>query len=621
MPRTVSSLALALGSMSAAFCAPFCTAEIDRLEEVIVTSSRVPMPLRQVATSVSVVTREEIQARGFNSLFEVLRSQPSIAASNTGGVGKPTALRIRGEEGFRTKAYIDGIDVSDTSGPQIGPRFEEMLSSGIQRVEVLRGPQGLMYGADAGGVVNITTTAPEAGFGGDVSAEAGRYGTRQVAGNIAGGNETLDFSVSGVDLETDGFNALTTDDVLRDDDGYGNTTLHGRGGWSLSDSFRIEAVLRDTDSDSEYDNCFTVDIFAPSDACISEFEQQARRLSARYQYGRFVHELAYSGSETDRQDYTEGRPSFGSSGELEQYSYLGSFDGGASLRLVYGAELRTESLDDGTFDRERDQDGYFAEYQGGFYDRLFVTAGVRYDDNEDFGSRDTYRLSAAYLIPLSGGEAKIRGAYGTGFRAPSLYEMAYNNSFGFPPASDVSLGAELSKGYDLAVGWYGENGLFLEAVYFDQSVRDEIFFDLQGFSGYLQGSGDALSRGLELVGEYTFFDSLRLTGNYTYNDTETAADEARLRRPKHLANLAIDWQLLAGALVMSAHLRAVADAEGFGGESLDDYQVVDIRASYQFAGGLSLYGRIENLFDEDYEEVPNYNTPGTSAYAGVRYSF
>ncbi len=621
MPRSTLCLALVTSSLSAVLCTSLCAEETHQLEELIVTSSRVPMPMRQVATSVSVVTQEEIQARGFNSLFEVLRSQPSIAASNAGGVGKPTALRIRGEEGFRTKAYIDGIDVSDTSGPQIGPRFEEMLSSGIQRVEILRGPQGLMYGADAGGVVSITTTAPEAGLGGDVSAEAGRYGTRQVAGNIAGGSETLDFSVSGVDLETDGFNALTTDDVLRDDDGYGNTTLHGRAGWNVNDDFRLEAVLRDTDSDSQYDNCFTADTFAPSDRCVSEFEQEARRLSARYQHGSFVHELAYSGSETERQDYTEGQPSFGSSGELEQYSYLGSYDRSPALRLVYGVDLRTESLDDGTFDRERDQDGYFAEYQGGFNDRLFITAGARYDDNEDFGSRDTYRVSAAYLIPLSGGEAKIRGAYGTGFRAPSLYEIAYNGSFGFPPASNVTLDAERSEGYDLALGWYGENGLFLEVVYFDQTVRDEIFFDLSGFSGYLQGDGDALSRGVELVGEYTFFDSLRLSGNYTYNDTETAVDQVRLRRPRQLANLAIDWRLLQGALVMSAHLRAVADAEGFGGESLDDYQVVDLRASYQFPGGLSVYGRVENLFDEDYEEVPNYNTPGASAYAGLRYSF
>ncbi len=608
-------------AVSLILSAPTLAAEVgSRLEEVVVTSSRAPTPLRQIGTSVSVLTLQEIEARGFNSLFEVLRSQPSIAASNTGGVGRPTALRIRGEEGFRTKAFIDGIDVSDTSGPQIGPRFEEMLSSGVERVEVLRGPQGLMYGADAGGVINIATVAPGEGLGGAASAEAGRYGTRQLAARLAGGNETGDFSFAAADLHTDGFNARTTDASVRDDDGYSNTTWHGRLGWNASEALRFEAVARDTDSEGEYDNCFTADFLA-SDRCVTEFEQQAWRLSMDAEIGAFIHEVAYAGNDTERQDFTEGSPTFGSSGRLEQYSYLGRYSPRAGLRLVYGLERRTDSLDDGSFDRERDQDSVFAEYQGGFGDRLFLTAGARYDDNEDFGARDTYRVSAAYLVPLSLGELKLRGAYGTGFRAPSLYEIAYNRSFGFPPAASVDLDAERSVGFDLALGWYGANGLFLEVVYFDQTVSDEIFFDLLSFSGYLQDDGDADSRGVELVGQFRLGEHLTFSGNYTFNDAETAAGEARLRRPRHLANLSVDWRGLDGALMLAAHLRLVADAEGFDGLALDDYEVLDVNVTYRFAGGLSLYARVENLLDADYEEVPTYNTAGASAFAGVRYSF
>ena len=143
------------------------------LEEIIITSSRVAMPLRQVGTSVSIIDREEIQQRGYSSLYDILRSQPAIAASNTGGQGNATSVRIRGEEGYRTLVLIDDIDVSDTSGPQVGPRFEQLLSSGIQRVEILRGPQGLMYGADAGGVINITSLTPSEELGGQISAEGG----------------------------------------------------------------------------------------------------------------------------------------------------------------------------------------------------------------------------------------------------------------------------------------------------------------------------------------------------------------------------------------------------------------------------------------------------------------
>ncbi len=175
------------------------TSSKDKLEEIIVTSSRVPMPLREIGTSVSVITEEEISQLGFNSLYDILRTQPGVAVSNAGGAGSPTSLRIRGEEGYRTLMLLDGIDISDTSSPQVGPRIEQLLSSGVQRVEILRGPQGLLYGADAGGVVNITTIAPRDGLGGEVSAEGGRYGTQQFAGNVGGGNDTVDFNLSAAD--------------------------------------------------------------------------------------------------------------------------------------------------------------------------------------------------------------------------------------------------------------------------------------------------------------------------------------------------------------------------------------------------------------------------------------
>jgi vitamin B12 transporter len=611
----VSALALA--------CAPSLPALAEsKLEEIVVTSSRVEMPLRQVGTSISVITREDIKLSGFNSLYEILRSQPAISANNTGGAGGITSLQIRGEDGYRTLVLIDDIDISDTSGPQVSPRVEHLLSSGIQRVEILRGPQGLMYGADAGGVINIQTLAAEEGLHGSASAETGRYGTRQLTADLGGGNGTIDYAVMASDYETDGFNARDTDTVLRDDDGYENTTLHGRVGWNVSEDLRLQLVARDVDTEGEYDSCSTVDSFAPSDDCSNEFEQQAWRASADYTLGRFSHQLAYSGSDTERQSYTEGSPSFGSEGDLERRTYLGSFRGGDALRLVYGVDLLTESLDDGTFDRERDQDGYYLEYQGELTENLFITAGARYDDNEDYGSHTTWRTSAAYILSLTGGELKFRGAYGTGFRAPSLYEISYNGGFfAYPPASDTELKEEESEGLDVGLAWYGESGLQLEANYFDQKIDDVIYFDLQNFSGYLQDKGEASSSGVELIAEVPLLETLALNGNYTYNDSEDVDGSTRPRRPEHLANLALRWSPLDGKLVLAMHVRATRGARDTDGSSMDDYEVVDLTASWEFLQGLELYGRVENLFDEDYQEVPTYNTSGAAAYAGLRFSF
>ena len=212
------------------------------------------------------------------------------------------------------------------------------------------------------------------------------------------------------------------------------------------------------------------------------------------------------------QFYTESQPSFGSEGTLEKWSYLGSYGSVDGTRVVYGVEQITESIDDGTFDTQRDKQGYYLEYQGNLDDQLFLTAGVRRDENDDFDGETTFRISAAYLVSTDSGQVKLRGAYGSGFRAPSLYEIAYNSGFfAYPPASEVSLSPETSAGHDLGVEWYGDNGLYLEATYFDQLINDEIYFDQASYSGYLQDSGETDSRGIELALETPLSATLALT--------------------------------------------------------------------------------------------------------------
>tara|TARA_R110002110_G_scaffold406421_1_gene626494 strand:+ start:333564 stop:335429 length:1866 start_codon:yes stop_codon:yes gene_type:complete len=614
-------VALACASPLAGNAAPVNTID-PALEELVVTSSRVPMPLRKIGTSISVIEAEEISLLGYNSLADVLRSQPSVAVVNQGGAGAVTSLRIRGEQSYRTTVILDGIDITDTSAPQAGPRIEQILSAGVQRVEILRGPQGLMYGADAGGVVNITTTAPREGLTAQVSAEGGRYGSQQFTANVAGGNNVVDFNLSAADFATDGFNARSTDTTQRDDDGYENTTLHARLGWNVTDTLRLNLVVRDLDADNDYDDCFTVDTFANTNLCEDTYEQQAWRAQADYQAGRFTHQLFYSDSDIERAFYSEGLLSFSTDGGLEQTGYLGSFDGADALKLVYGVDLETESINDGSIDEERDQQGYYLEVQSDFSELLFITAGARYDDNDDFGSHTSYRVSAAYLMLVENGELKFRTTYGTGFRAPSLYEISYNDGpFSYAPAAETQLKEETSAGVDVGLSYTRSNGLFLEAVYFDQTVNDEIFFDLQDFSGYLQSNGDSRSRGVELIAEWPVLDGVNVNANYTYNDTEDESGDSRIFRPKHLANAGLTWRTLTDRLRLGINLRLSQDAVNSAGSSLDDYEIIELSASFDLTRGLQIYGRVENLLDEDYQEIPTYNTTGRAAYAGVRYTF
>ena len=500
----------------------------NKLEEMVVTSSRLEMPLREVAASISIVTKEDIELRGFSTVANTLRYEPAVSVATNGGIGSATEVRIRGERGFRTKVYLDGIDLTDTSSPQAGPNFGNLLTGGINRIEILRGPEGLVYGADAGGVINMSTTAPQAGLSGGVEAEGGKFGTWQYGGHITGGNETVDGTFMAERFETEGFNSLSTDTVLEDDDGYDNTTLHGRAGWNILETLRLELVGRNVEGENDYDNCYTPN-FDRSDNCNDEYSMDAGRIALTYQSEAATNTVSYSANKTDRKFYTEGINDYNFKGELERFDYLGSWKQSDALSLVYGAELLKESVETDTSEDNRDQSGYFLEAQGSLMESMFVTAGARYTDNDDFGSKTTYRVGAVYLQQAGDGELKFKTTYGTGFRAPSLSEIAYNASpDASAPAKGSELGAEESTGWDAGVGYFSTAGWYVEGVYFDQKVDDEIYYDLVDYSGYLQGDGESSSTGVEFTAEVPLGDMVTFNGNYTYTDTQDFDGEQRL---------------------------------------------------------------------------------------------
>ena len=595
----------------------------NRLETLTVTASRVEAPLRQVGSSISVLNQTDIESRGQSTVAELLRTLPSIGVTNSGGLGKQTSLRIRGEEGYRTKILIDGIDISDTSGTQIQPQIQHLLTTDIEQIEVLRGPQGMMYGADAGGVINIITKKAEQPLQGGVMAEYGRYNTKQLAGNIRGQIENFDYSLTASDLSTDGFNARTSDSS-NEADGYENTTIGLSAGYNINENFRIQATLRDSNAESEFDGCFGSS--GSTNDCISEFEQTSYKADAIYSNKDMEHKLSYSVSETDRKNFSAKSVALDTAGELEQVQYLGSYNIEKTGKFVYGVDWEQESIDS-TSNDERKQVGVYVEWQGNLHDSFYYTAGIRHDDNDDFGEHTSYRATSAYIVDLKDNNIlKIKGSYGTGFRAPSLYEIAYNNSpSASAPATLGSLNEEQSEGYDFGVEYHASNGLFIELVYFNQQVTDAIEFDLNSFSGYLQDKGTSKSKGVELSFEMPLPGSFTVYSNYTYNNAKDSSGEQRSRRPRHSANLGFSHVALNGKLNSSIDARYAANAKndifGLGLVDLDDYHVVNINIRYALLPELELYARGENILQENYQEVTGYNTAGAAIYGGLRYTF
>jgi vitamin B12 transporter len=614
--RRLLALAIAIASVQAQ--AQQNEETSNPLEVIVVTSNRVPVPMRRIATSVSVLTAEDIAAHGNVALVDVLRQLPAIGTTNSGGAGKTTSLTIRGEENFRTLTILDGIRLSDPSGPQVYSQLEHLLGSGVGRVEVLRGPQGLAYGADAGGVLNISSRQAEPGTHLGTDVQTGEYGTQQYNVTAGGGNQLGDMFVSLTEFQTDGFNSNVADTVLHDDDGYENTTAHFAGGINMTDSVRMELVHRVVDGETRFDGCF---LLAIEHDCATLFDMSATRGSLNYTGANFRHSVAYTTTATDRDNLAVGISTFKSSGELNRWEYVGSATSLPGLDLVFGGDLEEALLGD----IGRNNAGLHLELLSDFSNNLFVTAGVRHDDNDDFGTNVSERVSAAYLIDIADDTTvKFKASYGSGFRAPSPYEIQYNRSGASPPAQGVILKQETSEGYEAGIEYLRGANLHLEAIYFDQTVENAIEFDLIAFSGYLQNSGTSKSTGIELSGQYRLNGNLRLTANYTHNDTAQPNGLPRLRRPEQLANLGVAFAGVDERLNLHAFYRFSRDSFDQPGATLvalDEFAVLDLSGSFRISDSVQVYGRVENVTDEKYQEIIGYNTAGRAAYVGIRLDF
>ena len=595
-------------------------------ENVLVTASRIEQPINKIGSSVSVLTSTEIEKLGFNNVADVLRTLPGIGVSRNGGSGATTALRIRGEESFRAKIIIDGVDVSDPTNLQGGPQVQHILSSQIERIEVLRGPQGVAYGGDAGGVINIITKKPEGILQGGLNLEYGRFDERNVAGNIRGIQGAFDYSLSASAIENNGFNARPSD-TSQDDDGYENQTFNFSGGWAVTDSFQLRLNLRNVSSENEFDGCFNSS-FVRSNDCVFDFDQTNYKLSAIFKTDNLSHDISVSRTDIERETFREGITNFFTEGTTDRAEYSGKADLTEASSLVYGAEYREEEITpDSGSEVDRNQKSIYIEWHSSITDRFNYILGARHDDNEDFGSHTSYRATGNYLaLRNEQGDLSLKTSASTGFRAPSLFEVSFNNSSqATAPALGTTPTEETSQGFDIGAEFRTQNNNVVEITFFYQEIEDELFFDFDPMTfiniGYLQSENTSRSRGVELSGTYHISQNLTFRGNYTYNDATTRDRERRLRRPRNIVNASLDYAFANNRGHANLNYRFSDDVIDRGNVELDEYDLVSINLSYDVTHSVEIYGRVENVFDSEYVEINDFNTAGSSAYVGTRIRF
>jgi vitamin B12 transporter len=598
----------------------------EAAEPHVITATRTETPPEQVASAISVITREELDQRQVRYVADALRAIPGLAVNRSGSFGATTQVRMRGAEGNHTLVLIDGIEMNDPAFSEYD--FGNLLVGDIERIEVLRGPQSVLYGSEAiGGVINILSRRPEPGFEATGRFELGGLRTKSGSLELRGADETSWFTLNGQGTWTHGAYHADRDNGNYDEDGFREYSVAARLGFTPTEAFGLDGSFRLTRSRAGVDG---FDGSLPADADLKTYIDQFYGIvNARFRLfeGRLDSRFsaAFTDSERDNEgfDALESPVDTFSDGERIKLEFQTALELDESSQLVLGAESEREKAENGgTIDDHVWTAGYFAEYQLAVRERLFLTAGMRLDDHQLFGTHPTYRLTAAYQIPATG--TKLKATWGTGFTSPTMDELFPDlRCFDFICfEGNPDLQPERSKGWDVGI----EQALFderlnLDVTYFENQVKDLIALDFFASPATSTNVNKSRARGVEVALTARPQENLDLSASYTF--TWTHSDETHdrlLRRPPHIGSLVLNYRPLARANV-NVGVYYNGRQDDWAQTTLGDYVLVHLGLSWEATARLTLFGRVENLFDDEYEEVNEFGSVGRTAYAGLELRF
>jgi vitamin B12 transporter len=592
--------------------------------DIIVTATGVPQAPEDIGQAVTVIDRQTIEQRQTVALSDLLATTPGVTVSRNGGLGKLTTVRIRGAEGEQTLTLIDGVRVNDPSSPGGGFDFANLLAGSIDRVEVLRGPNSVPWGSQAiGGVVNVTTMQPGYGLQARGNVEYGSDNTLFANGGVSGKSGIVSASLNAGYLKTDGISAAASG---TEPDGYRQIGATGRVQIALTDNISLDLRGYYADSRVDIDGFAFVPPYLPVDDAEYTKAQEIygyAGLNADFLNGRLKNRIAFTIADINRDNYDPSfsttTPSFLARGRSERYQYQGDFQVIDQVRLVAGAEHETTRFNDGSLFKSRGVTSFYGEAILSPVDRLTITGGLRYDDDSAFGGHATWGANAVYTLPT---ETTLRASYAEGFKAPTLYQLYGPFGLGNP-----GLRPETARSYDIGIEQkLIGNTLSASATWFHRDTTNQIDYDAGTFR---YGNIDrARAEGVEVALNIRPSNTLTLTAAYSFIDAKNRArtdinfGNDLARRPRQLVSASIDWKTPVGLGVGATVLSAGDSFDDAGNlNRLDGYTIVGLRADFPIGDKLSVYGRVDNLFDEKYTVVRGYGTPGRAAYGGIRLRF
>ncbi len=611
-------------------CAPLY-AQQNSVEQVIVTGTYNPLAIEQVSSSVSVVDRAMLEQLNKTNLGDVLQSVPGVLVERQGGPGGLSAASIRGGESNYTLVMVDGVAMNDP-GNSRGGAFDlgSINVDSIERIEIVRGPQSAIYGADAlAGVINIITLRPQQGHQQTVFASIGDEGFQQAGFSALGAGDTTDYALQARVRDTG-----EPVERSRAEDSDINLRL----GWQPSEAHSFSASARYFDGDrSNYPEQSGGPEFATSpDLDYTEFTDKSAALGWQFQI------LDQWKSHLQATQY-QREESFDSPGiapymaippngadtdfERQQISWINTLGQQGKFWANIGLEQRKEEgeskgyLDVGylmptDFALERTTDSGFVDINAQMNEKLLMQASVRNDDTDDFSNETSTRFGLRYRLSDA---FTLRANNGDGYKLPSFFAL------GHPLVGNEDLVPETVEGWDAGIAWQVSNQLNTSIDYFDNDFRNPIDFDSELFTNV--NREQIKTSGVEWQAQWNSVDNrLGLNANATYTDIDVKDDVSVLTgRPQWRGGIAVRWQVN-DKLGTSLDYQQVGEQFGTSqhtGEAtlheLDSYQRVDANLFWTVSDSLKMTMSVENLFDNSATTAVGFPAPGFLWRVGLQW--
>ncbi|UQB41554.1 TonB-dependent receptor [Thiomicrospira microaerophila] len=573
------------------------TAE-NQLSQIVVTANQIEQPLQNVTADVTIITAEDLRAQRATSLIEVLNTVPGISFTQSGPLGTATSLYMRGSDNQRTLILIDGVRVQDPSSTS-GANLSDLIVSNIERIEIIKGAQSGVWGADAAaGVINIIT---KQSLDTTFNVEHGAFNTGRTALSTGFKLSKATVFLNGSYLSSEGFTAQAPVGERNlnqfENNGYQNTNLSARAMIPINENQSLTLSHNFTQARSEYDGWNN-----PNDVKRADTRTDLSQLI--YQIGSTKLSAEQSLFTTEQLD--DNTPDI-VKGETQSISLSHQHD-----NLLIGANYSQNKASSDKFSWATGDNvllkdtthskSVFATHSNQWRSFTFNQA-LRYDDYSNFGSEITGKLGAKMAITEN---QSVAVNYGTAYNAPSLVQILNPWGTGNPDLNPEK-SVEASVTYQL----HG-----LSATYFDKSVDDLI--NWQG--GQFQNvKGKTTIKGVEA--EYKQrFDSWQFAVNYTHLDTEKANGEPLARRPDNQVGLSLNW-FVTDQLDINLNGQYIAKRSGNADPVTENYSVWNGVINYDINNTASAYLKLNNIFNTYYQTVAGYATAQHSAYAGLTVQF